>query len=64
MFTGRRPRAFQFVCCVGKAILGQAFAARKIKIGSQGQEQLTRSSVHEQEQHAGAGSSALVALPL
>lgn len=24
MFTGRRPRAFQFNCCVGMAILGQA----------------------------------------
>ena len=23
MFTGRRPRAFQFKCCVGRAILGQ-----------------------------------------
>jgi hypothetical protein len=25
MFTGRRPRAFQFKCCVGEAILGQAY---------------------------------------
>ena len=30
MFTGRRPRAFQFICCVGMAILGQALVARKI----------------------------------
>jgi hypothetical protein len=29
MFTGRRPRAFQFNCCVGTAILGQALAGRK-----------------------------------
>ena len=29
MFTGRRPRAFQFNCCVGRAILGQALVARK-----------------------------------
>ncbi|HEU4934717.1 MAG TPA: hypothetical protein VFT48_21715 [Pyrinomonadaceae bacterium] len=29
MFTGRRPRAFQFNCCVGTAILGQAVATRK-----------------------------------
>ena len=30
MFTGRRPRAFQFKCCVGKAILGQAWIRRKM----------------------------------
>ena len=29
MFTGRRPRAFQFNCCVGMAILGQPRVGRK-----------------------------------
>ena len=29
MFTGRRPRAFQFYCCVGTVILGQALLRRK-----------------------------------
>ena len=32
MFTGRRPRAFQFKCCVGTVILGQAWIRRKIEI--------------------------------
>jgi len=29
MFTGRRPRAFQFKCCVDAVILGQAIILRK-----------------------------------
>src|SRR5689334_14274024 len=32
MFTGRRPRAFQFKCCVGTAILGQPPVRRKIEL--------------------------------
>jgi hypothetical protein len=32
MFTGRRPRAFQFNCCVGTAILGQALVRCKIEL--------------------------------
>jgi len=31
MFTGRRPRAFQFRCCVDTVILGQAIVLRKVK---------------------------------
>ena len=31
MFTGRRPRAFQFKCCVDAIILGQAIVLRKVK---------------------------------
>ena len=31
MFTGRRPRAFQFRCCVDTIILGQAIVLRKVK---------------------------------
>ena len=31
MFTGRRPRAFQFDCCVGTAILGQAYCSAQDK---------------------------------
>jgi hypothetical protein len=30
MFTGRRPRAFQFKCCVDVSILGQAIVLRNI----------------------------------
>ena len=34
MFTGRRPRAFQFNCCVGTAILGQCCLWRKIELSA------------------------------
>ena len=32
MFTGRRPRAFQFSSCVGTAILGQGVLGRKMEL--------------------------------
>ena len=57
MFTGRRPRAFQFKFYVGTAILGQPPVRRKI----------FESKVFgtEQEQGAGAGCrSTWVRLPM
>ncbi len=47
MFTGRRPRAFQFDCCVGTAILGRVVVGCKMfeeRINGTG----SRSSEHGQ----------------